>query len=426
MARITKAQKAGLDFLDQIFFNELVVHRGMNSEEQRQLETVITRVTQMAESKYSGREAEIIKHLAYYFLEVTLINTRDEWKQAIPVEVPPLDLPKETIEAVDRYTNTVQMASMLAFTEMSTGFEASYALEIFETLKDEFVGYSALVRRDLVKRCFVCEFRDAPVASYCWLIVAGVLPVTKNGPDRINRSFNAEFITRLTLMADYEMITHHLKVTLSKNSSASVFLGQPKFDLQEATIDRLLDVQKVFNESSTKSSLRGVPLINFCNLTNIAQVQNFFEQWGSRKARLRMHSGTLASWLGILGAGMVEMQLSRKYYDAAQEKYKSGAEFVEVSDLKVPAIFNACNNKYTITEFVKERLSEYGLQINSDTLYRNHSMMSKTVLRLLSMYCKMTRDAGVVMAAIDDDTFYMSLFIHADKMPYQKASVATE
>ncbi|WP_340053167.1 hypothetical protein [Pseudomonas sp. JAI120] len=41
MARITKAQKAGLDFLDQIFFNELVVHRGMNDEEQQQLETVI-------------------------------------------------------------------------------------------------------------------------------------------------------------------------------------------------------------------------------------------------------------------------------------------------------------------------------------------------------------------------------------------------
>lgn len=414
MARITKAQKAGLDFLDQIFFNELVVHQGMNSEEQRQLKTVITRVTQMAESKYSGREAEIIKHLAYYFLEATLINTRDEWQQFQPVEVPPLDLPKETIEAIDRHTNTFQSAFMLAITEKSTGFNANYALEIFEKLKHEFVGYSALVRRDLVRRCFVREFKDVSVKSYCWLTVTGVLPVTKNGPDRISSSFNADFITRLTLMADYEMITHHLKVKISKHNSASVFLGEPNFNLKEATIDRLLEVQKAFNEASAKPSLHAVPLINLRDLTNTALVQDFFEQWGSRKARIRMHSGTLASWLGILGAGMVQKELAYQYYSAAQEMYNKGAKSVNISDLKIPAVFNAADNEKTITESVRKRLSEYGLQINSDTLYRNHSMMSKTILRLLIIYCQFTRNAGMVMPSIEDDIFYMSLFIHAE------------
>ncbi|MCK9697010.1 hypothetical protein [Pseudomonas syringae] len=416
MARITKAQKAGLDFLDLVFFNELVVYRGMDAEERRQLETVILRVTQMAESRHSGRESEIIKHLAYYFLEVSLADTTEELRQVIPVEVAPPDLSKETIEAVDRFTNDFQMAFMLVITQKSMGVVASYALEIADALKGEFVGYSPLVRRDLLKRCFVREFRNVSVGVYCWLTVAGVLPVTKNSPDRIGSEFDEKFITRLTLLADYEMIMHGLKMMISKDNSICVFLGKQEFNLKEATVDRLLDIQKHFNEAITKPSLRGIPLINMRDLASTAQVQDFFERWGSRKVRLRMHTGTLASWLGILGAGMVELQLWRDYDHAAREKYPNGAESVEITELKVPAIFNACDNQHTITEFVKDKLSEDGLKINPDTLYRNHSMMKKTILRLLGIYCKLTRDAGVVMSPIYDDTQYGATFIHSDKL----------
>lgn len=421
MARIKKAQKAGLDFLDHMFFNELVVHRGMNAEEQQQLETLIARVTQITESKYSDHEAEIIKHLVYCFLEITLINTFCEWEKPKYIEIQHLDFSEEKIEAINQHICNFQMAFMLALTEMSTEFEASYALEVFEVVKDEFVDFSAIVRRDLGWRCFVYEFKDASLNSYCWLTVSGILPVTKNNPDRISSNFNAEFMARLTLMANYEMITNHLKVTFSNINSASVVLNHWKSDLKEVTIDRLLDVQKVFNQLSTKSSLRSIPLINLCDLNNKIRVQHFFEQWGKRKARLRMHPGTLASWLGFLGAGLVEIQLVREPHPDTQEEIKNGAESVEIYDFKIPAIFNAYNNRDTITEVVKQKLLGHGLQINSDTLYRKHAKMKKTTLRLLDIYCKMTRDSGVVMPAIFDDIFYISLFINQEKMPFKKS-----
>ncbi|MGE6323327.1 hypothetical protein ACQKEF_24230 [Pseudomonas oryzihabitans] len=425
MARINKAQKAALDFLDLVFFNELLVYRGMDAEERQQLETVIWRVTQMSESRHSGRESEIIKHLAYYFLEVSLATTTEELRQASPVEVPSLDLSKETIKAVNQYTNDLQMAFMLAMTETSTGVLASYALEIADVLKDEFAGYSALVRRDLLKRCFVREFKDVSIVLYCWLAVTGVLPVTKNSPDRIYRKFDENFTIRLALLADYEMIVHGLKMMISKDNSICVFLGKQQFELKETTVDRLLDIQKHFNEAITKSSLRGIPLINMRDLASPAQIQDFFERWGTRKVRLRMHTGTLASWLGTLGAGMVELQLWREYEHAAREKYPNGIESVDINELKVPAIFNACDNQHTISEFVKERLSEKGLRINPDTLYRNHSMMRKTILRLLEMYCKLTRDAGIVMSPMYDDVFYGSTFILADKLSRQRRQLSS-
>lgn len=194
------------------------------------------------------------------------------------------------------------------------------------------------------------------------------------------------------------------------------FLRKQEFNLREKTVNRLLDIQKHFNEAINKSSLRGIPVINIRDLANPEQVQDFFEQWSVRKVRLRMHTGTLASWLGILGASMVELQLWREYEHAACEKYPNGAESVMIADLKVKAIFNACDNQHSITELVKGRLSAYGLKINPDTLYRIHSTMKKTTLRLLSIYCKLVRDAGVVLSPLYDNTFYDSTFIHAEKL----------
>jgi len=65
MPRMTKAHRAGLDFLDLVFFNDLVVHVGMDAEERSQLRRIVERVTQMVECRHSGREAEVIKHLVF-------------------------------------------------------------------------------------------------------------------------------------------------------------------------------------------------------------------------------------------------------------------------------------------------------------------------------------------------------------------------
>ncbi|MEQ9876752.1 hypothetical protein ABRP92_02025 [Pectobacterium aroidearum] len=416
MARITKEQKAATDFVDQLCFDQLVVHWGMTAAERKQIKEIVTRVNQMAEEHYSGANVEAIKHLAYCFLEVNLANTRDELKKAIPVDVEPLDLPEETIAAFDRHNINYQMAFMLVSIEKTTGFDASYALEIFETLKDEFVGYSALVRRDLVKRCLAWEFKDAPLMAYCWLTVTGVLPARKNGPERINNPVTPEFITRLTLLASHEMVIHYLKITLGKTSIASVLVRDKKLKLKENYIDSLLNVESVFNEACLRPSLRSVPQITVCEFNNPKRVKKFFSNWGSRKTKLRMHTGTLASWPGFLGTAMLEIRLASEYLSAAQEKFRLGTHTVAMTDLKVPAIFNAFDNHDTLSAEVQGKLAAYGLQINADTLYRTHAVISKTTLHILYNYCQLTRTTGVVMSPTEDDIWYMSLFIHGNEV----------
>lgn len=425
MARITKAHRAGLDFLDESFFNELLVHRGMDLNEQNQLDEIIKRVSHMVESKFSGREAEIIKHLAYAYLEISLASSFEEIIEALPKEEKPIKVPLDYIKQADEYKVRYLMALMLTITEKTTGVNAIYALEIFESLKDEFVHYSPIVRRNLVSRCFAYEYDEVSLNIYCWLTVTGVLPVKKNSPDRIVSNFSDEFMIRLTLLADYEMIKHNFSHSTSKSNPASAYLNKTELDLDETLITQLLEMNQTFNESSFNPSLKCIPLLSIIDPANYDLVQKFFEQWGSRKFRLRMHSGTLASWLSFLGAGMVEINLVHEYTDAAIQKLNEGAESVQFYDLKVPAIFNASDNKGTVTELIENRLSKYGLRINSDTLYRSHSMMRKTELRLINLYCRMTREQGVVFPVTDDDWCYISLFINSGKM-FKKSSVLND
>lgn len=61
------------------------------------------------------------------------------------MDVEALDLPEETIAAFDRHNTNYQLAFMLVVVKNATGFDARYALEIADTLKGEFAGYSALV-----------------------------------------------------------------------------------------------------------------------------------------------------------------------------------------------------------------------------------------------------------------------------------------
>ncbi|MBU6958019.1 hypothetical protein KRR23_09745 [Pseudomonas sp. CVAP len=415
MPRMTKAHKAGLDFLDLVFFNDLVVHVGMDVEERSQLDKIVERVTLEVESRHSGREADIIKHVTYYLLEVSLANSTEELSQASPHVSRPPNLSSEQMEAVDNFWNDYQMAYMSVITEKSTGVLANHALEIASTLIEEFVECSPLVRRDLLTRCFVSEFTDASVAAYCWLVVSGVLPVTKNSPDRITDEFSDSFTTRLALLADYQMIVHAFNMNISKDDASAVYLQMRSLNLTENTVDRLLDIQRHFNEANSKTSLAGIPLICRRDLTNSVKVQEFFEAWGKRKVRFRMHTGTLGSWLSILGAGMVHRRLLSEYAHAARIQYPNRIGVVKLKELKVPAVFNACDNQHTITEFVKGRLAEYGLRINPDTLYRSHSRMKKTTLRLLAMYCKMTRELGVAMSAPYEDVCYGNAFINSDK-----------
>lgn len=419
MARIKTEHRAGLDFLDQVLFHDLVVHIGMDCWERGQLETVISRVKEMVDARCTGRDVEVITHLVYYFLEISLANTFEEWRQAVPFKLPDLELPKETVAAISEYKKVYQCAWMLAVSKLSTGVDSLLALQIAEALSEEFAEYSPLVRRDLVRRCFAYEFRDSSLLVYCWLLKTGVLPVKNKKQERLSSELSEKFVTRLSLLAEFDSLMHTFCLDVTKKNIIDAFLEQKKqLNLQAKTVKRILDIESAFKSAVHDDSLRAAPLLyKRGELQNSSdQVQSFFKKLGMRKMRFRMHNGSLRSWLGVLGASLVAKIHVSGHENAAFEQHTNGSDIVSKSDLKVPAIFSAMANEGTITDIAKNRLSIFGFTISSDTLYRTHSAMKEITLYMIRLYCNATREMGVVMPNYYDDPHYGAIFIHADRL----------
>lgn len=417
MPRTSKAHNAGLDLLDLISFNDLVVHHGMDDDERQQLDKIIFRVTEMVDRVHVGREAEIAKHLAFAILGIALSNTSAECRNAFPWVPSSSNLPEEMVEKISQHLRDFEIANVLAFTAKTFGFDVSPVWEIIVSLQNEFSELSALVRRDLLLRCFVAEFEEAALKSYCWLTVSEVLPVTKNDPSRIRCDLDEKFLLRLALLCSYEMITHYLNVFSRESSSVEVMrLNHKSLDLKEPTIDRLLHIDNVFQGAWSRSSLRNtVPQIRAEDMTDKQRVVKFFDNWGARKVRFRMHAGTLASWLSFLGAIKVERHHAFESKKQDREN-KRATEAGERAQRVMRPVFSATDNDGAITDVVQIRLFEhYGLHINADTLYRCHSMLRKSTLKLVELHCRTVRKAGVAYSAVHDDPFYLSQFVHSEK-----------
>lgn len=417
MPRTTKAHKAGLDLLDQIVFNELVVYQGMTDYERLQLDTIISRVTEMAETKYVGSEIEFIKHLAFALLGVALCNTIDECQAAFPVIPQATNVTLEEINKVEKHHKKYVMQKVLDHTGEWMGLDGDYALKIVDELRSEFTGYSALVRRDLLMRCFVAEFSDASVKTYCWLISCGVLPVTKNGPDRIKWLMDENIAMRLALICDYEMIAHQINISSHGYYPPETRIAQDKLELHEQVNDRLLDVEIAHRRSAGQRSLKGfIPLIGDVDMFNQERIKEFFRNWGERKARFRMYSGNLASWLGFLGAVMVKKDhvVEQKKQELEDSRAKDTGE---IAKRVMQGIYSDTDNAGKITENVQSRLADlYGLRISANTLYRAYDdRLFLSNDHLLENYCRLSRDLDVAFPAIGEDNLYQGSFMLAGK-----------
>tara|TARA_R100000027_G_C2247406_1_gene93588 strand:- start:1315 stop:2484 length:1170 start_codon:yes stop_codon:yes gene_type:complete len=375
----------------------------MTDEERRQLQTIVERVTTMVERKYSGWTAEIIKHAAYCFLEVSMSGSQEEWEPDSLPENESLDLSRNDIKAVDQHNRNFKIASILLFIKISTGVDVDFSYQISETLKPEFMNFSDLVKKNLVNRCFVLDFKEASLKSYCLLILAGVLPVTKFRSDGVNGNFDESFVVRLSLMADHKMASHFFQVLMSKANIADTLLDKLNPVLNEKAIDDLIGVRTKLYETRSKKSLRGVPLTNG-DLTTEGKAWEFFSHWEKRKSRFRIHSKSLGGWLGILGAEMVEIRRldELRNVNSVLSDRTSGAE--------KSAIFRAIDNRGTITDQIRHRLAQYGFSINADTLYRHYSEISKTTIPLIDAYCEALREAKFQVSTTEEEDALMSVF----------------
>lgn len=393
MGRIANHQVAGLDFIDKLYFTQLLVYCSMSQAERNILERVIVRVEKEVEKLHLPVfEAAVFRNAIYSMLEVALSNNVSDLGKSFHVDLPPFSEDLKTARSkIEEFIRNYLMALVMASVEVSKQVDLSKAVEILESLALEFSDAPAVVRYDLSERCFALKYLNGPMDCFAWLCKVRVLNSTKTTPERLPVAFNTEFLWRLVMMCEFEDVCAYFKRLLKSGNLAAVMLdASEKFEYSAASREKLFKLETKFRGAMVTPELSS----SFCvllrdDLKSEQALQRFFSQIGSRRGRYRISEGTIASWLGTLGAAMVEIL------------YRLEGN--------IAPIYVEIFNEGSLTDTVRLKLKDLGFSINSRTLYERHRELCQGNLRVVKVYYDILVKEDVAIPPHEDDVFYFGL-----------------
>lgn len=422
MGRIAKHQRAGLDFLDRLFFAQMVVSHGMLHEEQVALYEVLEEVyLAVIPKNLEPVHSVVVTHTVLGLLQIGLADDlieKDTKARGKAGLISPEDVAK-----AQRVRTMLSMASLIASVEMVTGHDVSMAIGIYETVREKLADLPALVRHDLVIKAFVFVNKEAPLAAYCWMAKNKVLDVEKFKLEELPEC-GAGFLQGLLLVSLFDEVNDHAR----RGTELGHFDSEIEFILKSRSIqkdedfeDELYEIFKVETEARLKERLRNSYAFLAASNCNVPEnVQGYFNQVAVRRQRLRACTGTLASWPGVIGAGVIYLAATDSLsFEEAMDRIRLNAQRREEGKdayaPKIKTIFSNYEDADTITNDVRLRMTQYGLHINARTLNTAYQDLRKGLLRLVSVYASVVRKQGVALPAEMEDKFYISTFPHVPK-----------
>lgn len=393
MGRVASHQVAGLDFIDKLYFTQLLVFCTMSQAERNILERIIGRIEEEVEKLHLAVvEAAVFRNAIFSMLEVAISNNLTDLGRSFHIDAPPMpeDL-KKVSPALSEHNRIYLMTMVRATVEMSKQVDLRQAVKIVEHLATEFSDAPAVVRYDLSERCFALEYLNGPLACFAWLCKVRVLNVTKTTPERLPEEFHTEFLLRLVMMCEFEDVCAHFRRILEPGNPAALMLDAAKtFEHSAATRARLFELETKLRGAMVIPELRSsFSVLSLDDLNSEQALQRFFSQIGSRRGRFRISNGTIASWLGTLGAAMVEIQH-------------------RIVGNKKPIYIEICNEG-SITDTVMLKLKKLGFVINPRTLYERHRELRQGNLRIVQVYYNILEKEDVAIPPQYDDMFYFGL-----------------
>ncbi len=246
MGRVASHQVAGLDFIDKLYFTQLLVCCTMSQAERNILERIMGRIEEEVEKLHLGLvESAVFRNAICSMLEVAISNSLTDLGKSFHLDVPPMpeDLKKARPRVEELHRNFL-MAMVIATVEMSKKVDLSQAVKIVERLAPEFSDAPAVVRYDLSERCFALEYLNGPMACFAWLCKARVLNITKTTPERLPEEFHTEFLLRLVMICELEDVYAHFHRILEPGNPAALMLDAAKtFEHSAATRARLFELE---------------------------------------------------------------------------------------------------------------------------------------------------------------------------------------
>lgn len=392
MGRISASHTAGLDLLDQLFFNQILVHC-LFTQERRWLKNLAEDLDRaLTEKGMTGVQRQVVKHGVLCLMEAELSDSLYLLKETYPDKVPALpdDITMEQLEESERYKLNFFEAYVLAVLHKAHACDKDVTFDITNNLLEKYAQAPSTVRYRLMERMFAFEFGAAPIDCFAWLSRMGVLKSVKHPGAALTSCHAPEFLPRLALLCEFNVLRDHLRrqVTLStQTADVSVENIREIVDISDKTIGLLSENKRretdVNNMASMKNSFA---VIDLAEIENPAKVQTFFAQLHAYTVRFRVFQGSLASWVGMLCGATVEV-------------------LQQSQDKKTP-IFTGEFNQGTLTEEVYAHMSKRGVEMTPRAIYDRHRDFKETALRAVAIYYKMKLADNVALPPDIKDLTY--------------------
>jgi hypothetical protein len=398
MGRITPSHVAGLDLLDKLFFNQILVSCFFTEELVwlRDLDDDLE--AELTVRGVEDAKRQLIKHGVLCLMEADLSDSMLLLKESFPDKVPalPPEITADHYKAVEEYEKSIFKASVLAMLAKVHNGESCASIEIAGKLVGKYLKAPATFRYRLTERMFAWNFIAAPLDCFTWLCKMDVLKSAKHPGKVLVARYSQDYLHRLALLCELDGVRSFLRRSSRKggaNETPSLEQISKVRELSPEAISSLIN--KTTRELQAKSLphlKNSFPFIDLGDLEKPALVHRFFENLNSYSLRQRAFQGSLASWTGMVCAGLVEL-------------------FIFLDDKKT-AIYTGEINDGTLTERVCKAMSARGFEITPRVVYKRYRDFKETIFRAVDVYYRMKLVENVAYSPLLHDITYETISWH--------------
>lgn len=397
MARLTPSHIAGLDLIDKLFFNQILVFCCFSEELRWLIELDKDLECELTERGLAGPHRQVVKHSVTSLLEADLSESMLQLKEVYPDVCPdfPSNLDRGICNKVEEHDRFFFKAAFLAVLSKAHQCDSNASVQISGKLVEKYRNAPATFRYRLSDRLFAWNFMAAPVDCFTWLSKMGVLKSSKHPGKFLTERYGPEFLHRLVLLCELDELRSFMRRSSGTKGSNGVVMFDEMSrsgNLTPEAISSLMN--KAFKELQVTSMphlKNSFPCMHLGRLQDSATVQRFFANLNNYSLRVRTFQGGLSSWTGMLCGGIVEV-------------------LAGISEENT-AIYAAQFNDGTLTDRISKAMSLRGFLITDRAIYERHRDFKETILKAVETYYRMKLGENVAFPPHSPDVTYDALMI---------------
>lgn len=392
MARLTPSHVAGLDLIDKLFFNQILVSCRFSEELHWLNELDRDLESELTGRGLTGLHRQLVKHCVTCLLEADLSDSMLLLKEAYPDALPdlPPDLDLETHRIIEEYQRHYFKAVVLAMLSKTRQCDSRASIQISDKLVEKYRKAPATFRYRLTDRLFAWNFIAAPVDCFTWLSKMGILKSTKHPGEALTARYGPEFLQRLVLLCELDELRSFMRRAVgAKGSNGAVMFDEISRggDLTPEAITSLMSkAMKELQVTSMPHLRNSFPYMHMGRLEHPATARQFFDNLNNYSVRVRVFQGVLSSWAGMLCAGIIEV--------------------LDVIYEEKTAIYVADFNDGTLTDRISKGMSSRGFEITARVIYERHRDFKETILKAVDTYYCMKLGENVAYLPHSQDITY--------------------